>query len=264
MEQFLEGLESDQNSGIDIMDQPLVPETTPPAANAVPPTQDLVPDENGAGDDDESGEFKPRNRRERRLLRKLSDEKNSSSFLATKVEALSNAIQQSNSADEPDYLKSLDSIYGTDTPETRAATELLKKAFKGISEDAKKSAIQEFQQIQQQEAEKANRAQEELDSFVDEIEDTYGIQLTTTQEKNFVELLKKMSPKDANKQIVGYADPHAVWEVFVERSKKTVPSTTAPRAKVLSNRSVTQGTPQTQSNLPDDVTLRFLRDSGIL
>lgn len=262
-DQFLSGLEDDQQQGVDILEQPLVP-GVPPAPGETPAQQVTPPQ---ADDDDDDGgdvlEFKPRNRRERRLLRKLTDEKNSSSFLAGKLEAMTTA-QQSLSNEEADYLKGLDSIFGTDTPETRAATDLLKKAFIGSREDAKRAAIAEYRAEQQQEAEKSQRAQAELDGFIDEIEDTYGVQLNATQEKSFVDLLRKMSPKDANKNIVGYADPHAVWEVFVERSKKTATPNVVPRAKNLANRSMTQGATPVPSTLQDDSAVRFLRESGII
>lgn len=266
LDQFLDGLEDDQNQGIDILEQPLAPEEAPAEDAPEPPENGEpgdAPEDGGDDVDDLPGfkKLKPRNRRERRLLAKLEAERNSSIETAQKLAARTDAEQ---ALEESDYLKAVEKIYGTDSPEASAATDILKRALVGVAKHAEESAYARFERKQQEAADAAQKKQDMVEGFVDEIEETYGVELTEAQEKSYLQLLEKMSPKDANKNIIGYADPHAVWEVFVERSKKTTGTGNTQRAKQLSGRSMTKGTTPEKSNLKDDSTVRFLKDSGII
>lgn len=273
-DQFLEGLEDDQNQTIDILEQPLVPEEDAPAdqpKDAPKEGEEEVKKEDAPEDGEEPGEevddlpgfkkLKPKNRRERRLMAKLEAERNASITTAQKLAAKTDAGQ---AIEESDYLKAVEKIYGTDSPEATAATDILKKALVGVAKHAEESAYSRFEQTQQEAAEAERQASEELDSYIDAIESTYGIELSEKQEQDYFRLLEKMSPKDASGNIVSYADADSVWEVFVERSKKTTGTGNNQRAKQLSNRSMTQGTAPDKSNLKDDSTARFLKDSGII
>ena len=251
MEKFLGELGDDQNQEVDILDQPLVPETTTPPAKE----DGVKPEE---GEEEDEFEFKPRNRRERRLLRTLDGERQSSRFLAEKLQTKTEADA---SLENSDYLKAIEKIYGTDSPEAVAATELLKQALVGVRNDAENRAYNRMNADRIAEAQQAQRQQEELDGFIDEIEDENNISLNPAQEKSYIELLKKMSRKDANGNIIAYADPHSTFEIFKERTKK---KGTPPRAKELSNRSMAQTTSQGDSNLEDEVARRYLQANGII
>lgn len=254
-EQFLKDLGNDQNRGVDILDAPLVPETEQvTGATGVTGTTGQATDDEAIGDD-----LKPKNRRERRLMRKLQSERESSIFLAGKLEAREEAKRSV--TEESDYLKAVERIYGTETPEAQLATDLLKKAIVGSREDAKREAIAEMKAERQRELDELRKAEDELDGFIDEIEDTYGVTLNETQEKSFFQLLQKMSPKDRDGKVINFADPHAVWEVFQDKLKS---KGTDNRAKVLSNRSMTQSGASKESTLQDDTSARFLRENGII
>lgn len=254
-EQFLKDTEVDPNK-VDVLEQPLIPETP---AKGDEGTEGGT-DEGTDGDDDEGKDGKPRNRRERRLTAKLQAERESSMFLAGKLEARTEASKAI--TEEADYLKAVERIYGMDTPEAQLATDLLKKAIVGAREDAKREAITEVREERKREANEQRAAEKELDDMVDEIEDEFGITLTDTQERAFFQLLEKMSPKNDDGSVREYADSHAVWEVFQEKLRK--PTGTTSQAKNMSSRSMTQSGASKESNLQNDVTARFLQDSGII
>lgn len=256
LDEFLKGTE-DQEQKLDILNEPLNPNQPPEDPEKGTDdelTKDVTPD-------DDDGEFKPRNRRERRLMQKLEDERHSSQFLAGKLEAMTGA-QREVVKDDADYLKAIERIYGTDSPEAQLATDLLKKAIIGARDDAENRAYNRIQEERQRVTEAEQQASKELDNMIDDIEDSYGIEFTDGQEKSFFQLLEKMSPKDSDGNVIAYADHHTVWELFKERSTKR--SDTGGEAKKLANRSLTQGASTDKSNLQDDSQVRFLREQGII
>lgn len=253
LEQFLE--DTNQRPEVDILEQPLVIPEDPAKGT------EGGGDGTTTADDDEGKDGQPRNRRERRLMAKLQAERESSMFLAGKLEARSEA-SKALSSEEADYLKGVERIYGTDSPEAQLATDLLKKALVGMASDAEERAYRRMTDDRSKEADQLKEAEQELDNIVDEIEDEYGVTLTGAQETAFFNLLTKMSPKK-NGVVVEYADPHAVWEVFQEKLKAR-PSPETNRAKDLSSRSMVNSGSSKESNLNDDVTARFLKEQGII
>lgn len=258
--QFLKDTEQ-QNQELDILDQPLYPEGQEPAAEAGQEEDTTAEDAPTGADDEEEEptEIKPKNRRERRLRARLDSERSAGIQMA---ETIQNLTKANKSIDEADYLKGLDQIYGNETPEAIMAGKLLREAIVGVGKDAEERAYQRIAQERQQEAQQQQAAQAELDGFIDDIEDTYNVEFTEPQEKSFFQLLYKMSPKDANGNVVGYADPHAVYEVFKDRTtKKAKPAT---QAKKIASRSLKQGGGQEKSTVQEDSTVRFLKENGII
>lgn len=260
-EQFLKSLEDDQGKGVDILEQPLHPIGATGTDGEGEGAQGAT-GATGAADDDEEGEdgLKPKNRRERRLVKKLQEERESSIFLQGKLAARSEATKAV--TEESDYLKAVERIYGTDSPEAQLATDLLKKAIIGAREDAKAQAVAELRAEREREKEEAANASRELDSFIEDIEDTYEVTMTQAQQRGFFDLMRKMSPKDRSGAVVAYADPHAVWEVFQEKLQKK--GTTDTRAKALASRSMVQSGASKESNLQNDTAARFLTENGII
>lgn len=251
LDKFLEDTETDLKQ-VDVLDAPLIPED--PAKGEGKSTGD---DE---GADDGKGELQPKNRRERRLLERLQAEEKSSAFLAGKLSARTEAEKAV--TEEADYLKSVERIYGTDSPEALIATDLLKKAITGARDDAENRAYNRIKEEQSREREETVEAEQELDSMIDTIEDEYGVTLTAPQETAFFQLLEKMSPKDSDGNVREYADAHAVFEVFQERLKKPVASNN--RAKDLSSRSMVNSGASTDSKGIDDPTARYLHEQGLI
>lgn len=251
-EKFLADIGTDQNHQIDVLNDPFAqPEQGAADTGATGQVAPVVEDDSV---------LKPKNRREKRLMSKLEEEKATSIFLAGKLAQQAEA--KSLITEESDYLKGIEKIYGTDTPEAIFATDLLKKAIIGSREDAKQAALAEFRQEKVQEFEAKRKLANQLDSFVDDIEDTYQVELTENQEKSFLALLTKMSPKDKDGNVTTYADHHTVFEVFQEKLTSVNASTN--KAKDLSNRSMVQSGASKETTLPDDTAARFLAENGII
>ena len=193
-------------------------------------------------------------------MEKLAAEKEASIFMAGKLEAVSEAKKAV--SEEADYLKAVERIYGTESPEAQLATDLLKKAITGARDDAENRAYERFKAERENESQAQAEAENELDSMIENIEEEYGVTLNDAQEQSFFRLLEKMSPKDRQGNVVEYADPDAVWEVFSERMNKRSPESN--RAKDLSSRSMVNSQTPTDSKLNEDVHARFLRDNGII
>lgn len=253
-EQFLQDTEKDVKQ-LDVLDAPLIPEGTSQEAGE---GEKGKIEDNNKGEENDDGQ--PRNRRERRLTAKLQAERESSMFLAGKLEARTEA-EKALSSEEADYLKGIERIYGTDSPEALLATDLLKKAITGARDDAETRAYDRIKGEREKEQLELRDADKELDSMIDEIEETYDVDLTEAQEKAYFGLLTRMSPKDRDGNVINYADPHAVWEVFQEKLQSRTKDT---RAKDMSSRSMTQSGASKESNLNDDVTARFLKEQGII
>ncbi len=248
VEKFLEDTEVDPTK-VDVLDAPLTDD---------PAKEEGAAPADASTDDDDKGDAKPRNRRERRLMEKLQAEREAGQFMAGKLAAREEA--KSSLTEEADYLKSVERIYGTDSPEAQLATDLLKKAIVGAREEAKRDAIAEMKAERAREVEAEGDATQELDTMIEDIEDEYGVTLSKPQQEAFFTLLEKMSPK-RNGEVVEYADPHAVFEVFQDKLKTRVPDT---RAKDLSSRSMVKSGAPKESNLDSDVSARFLRENGII
>lgn len=253
LDQFLSDIQQDQTEA-DILNAPLNHE---PEKGEEPEPEHQ---EDEASDDEEDGFLKPKTRRERRLIKKLQEERESSIFLAGKLEAREEAKQYL-SDEEADYLKGIERIYGNDSPEAQLATDLLKKAIVGAREDAETRAYERIMSERQNEQYMVQQAESELDSIVEDIEDTFGVALSPAQERSYFELLQKMSPKDSDGEVISLADPYAVWEVFQERMSQKAPDN---RAKSLSSRSMTQSGASSDTSMADDVVARQLRDMGII
>lgn len=247
LEQFLK--DTEQSEQADILNQPLHPKNE---------TKGEEGSQEDGDDEAEEAEYHARNRRERRLMQKLEAERESSQFLAGKLEAMTGAKA---TTEEADYLKGIERIYGTDSPEAQMATELLTKAIVGARDDAETRAYNRFVESQSSEVRAVQQAEAELDDIMDEIQDTYEVALTPTQEASYFELMRKMSPKDRAGNVTGLADPHAVWEVFQERSSR---SSDSSRSKQLASRSLTGSGTAGESSLQDDTQQRFLKENGII
>lgn len=209
-------------------------------------------------EDDELGEAK--RRRERRLMEKLQAEREANIAMSARLEAITEAQKFRQDSEPSEYLKSVERIYGTNSPEAQEATELLKNALKGVEERATERALEKFREEQAQAQQAVQEEEQRLDSFVEEIENSYNVTFTPTMEKSFFQLMEKLSPKDPEGNIVHYADPHTTWEILQERLSKQ----TDTRAKDLASRAMTPSGSSNDSKIQDDATQRYLREIGIL
>jgi hypothetical protein len=203
-----------------------------------------------------------KDRRHRRLEDKLRAEREANIALTERLKVL--AETNKTVSETSDSIRAVERIYGTDSPEAVAATELLKQALLGVKEEAKREALETIQQERLKEREEVAKEEESLNAILEDLEDEYGADLTSAKgeatRKSFFKLLEKMSPKDSEGNVIAYADHRAVWEEYQTRASKK-PDT---RAKDLAARSMTQSGAQTESKLEDDATLRFLKENGLI
>jgi hypothetical protein len=253
LEQFLGGLKDDTNI------------TDPFGENQnqsgdVPNNTDDQPAKANTGEDDDN--FSPKNRRERRLSSRLEAEREANIRLAARLEAIAE-IKKDTEQDGADQLSAIERIYGTDSPEAREATNILKQALLGIKEQAKREALAEIEKIREQESTAVKSAESTLDSMIEEIEDEFDVDLTSPQSEqdriNFFKLLQRMSPKDRDGEIIGYADHYAVWEAYQARKQQPRDNT----AKNLASRGMSEGTP-IKSETSDKAIESFLRANNII
>lgn len=242
-DQFLQDTEN-------ILEQPITEESTE--------STEETTEEGTFEETAEEAEQKLRNRREKRLAAKYQAERESSIALAARLEAITE-VKNSGESDA-DYLKRLERIYGTDTPENATATELLKDSFKAAEDRATERALELFRQEQQKASEAVRAEESNLESMIDDIEDEYGVTMTREQEQGFFRLLEKLSPKDRDGNILNYADHHTVFEMYQETLKKR----TDTRSKDIAARSMTRSGASSSTQVDEDANLKFLKEQGII
>ena len=217
------------------------------------------------GETPEETEFKAKNRRERRLLTQNQRLREEAIAANARIQGITEAQQFGKDTTEAEFLKAVEPIYGNNTPEKAAATELLKKALKGVYETAKKEAIEEsLGKVAERETNETQAVAEEednLEDILETLEENHNVDLTSdsASRKGFLTLLERLSPKDTEGNIIEYADPEVTYELF-ERTKEKSSS----RAKDLASRSMTHSGTSGGSKLETDSVERFLKDSGII
>jgi hypothetical protein len=202
-----------------------------------------------------------KNRQHRRLEAKLQAEREANIELSARLEAIAEAKRSTES--ESEYLSAVERIYGTNTPEALTATDILKNALKGVKEEAKEEALAVLREEQRQAEAEVAREVDHLDSIQEEIEDTYGVDLSSPEAKElrqtFFKRLERLSPKDSDGNVIEYADHHAIWEDLQSKIQKRTES----RAKDLSARSmVNSGSPE--SKLTQSAHEKWLLENGII
>lgn len=249
-QEFLKSLE--QKEGADVLEAPLNPEAVTPEAKTDAEDPEKVAEE-------------VKNRRHRRLEGKLKDEREANIAMAARLETISEA-QKFRSENEPsDYVKQIERIYGTNSPEAAEATELLKNALKSVEDRATERAVTTLREEQAAVQAAQRKEEKRLDDMAEDIEDQFNVDLTSPAaaevRKGFYRQLERMSPKDSDGNITEYADHVAVWEDYQARTKKQPDN----RAKALSSRSMTASGQAAAGNpTADDATTRYLVEQGII
>lgn len=242
-EEFLKDLTPKEDT--DAFGQPIQPQGEQPNGDEGGP-KELTSEEKG-------------NRRERRLEARLQAERESSIALAARLDALTEAGKARGDTSDEAYLKAVERIYGTNTPETKEATDLLKKSLTDVKNAARDEALEMFRE-EQAKASKAIKDEEDtLDDMVEEIEDEFGVEIDDQTERTFFQMLEKMSPKDSDGNIIEYADHHAVWEEL--QSRRTVRPN---RAKDLASRSMVRSGASPSGSVEADANEKWLRENGII
>ena len=222
-------------------------------------TQPLEPDAGQAQPGEEESNEDKFNRRERRLQSKLQAERESSIALAARLEALTEAQKFRQESEPEEYLKAVEKIYGTNSPEATEATELLKTALQGVEKRATERALEQFREERKQENDSVASEEKTLDDMVESIEDETGQEMDEQTRQGFFQLLERLSPKDKDGNIIEYADHNAVWEELQARKQPQ-----SNRAKDLAARSMVKTGASPQTSVEADANERWLRENGII
>lgn len=147
-------------------------------------------------------------------------------------------------------------IIGNDTPEKLSAIKDFKKVLGGLEEKGAQRALREIEERQNRLTEEDQQAQSELKQGFEDIEETYGVDITSNApvarktRDEFVEYIRKIAPKDSDGEVSAFPDLIASFEEFQER-KKNVPAANS-RAKDLSVRSMARSTDASKAPVTTD------------
>lgn len=207
--------------------------------------------------------FAAKNRRERRLMEQNQHLREEAIASQARLEAISEAQKARETTQEAEYLKLVERIYGTDTPEKREATEILKKGLQSAEERAYQRALDAFEsKLDERETAESHAVQREeatLESDEAYLEDERQADFTDDDFRNrYYTTLERMSRKDGDGNIIEYADPDAVMD-YLEATTRRDNS----RAKELASRNMVRGGQSQPSTLEDDSAWRELRRLGI-
>jgi hypothetical protein len=135
-------------------------------------------------------------------------------------------------------------IIGNDTPEKLSAIKDFKKALSGMKDEAKLEALREIEARSEEEQQAEIQAQNEVSEALDDIEDTFNIDITSNAPQakkirsDFIDFVKRVAPKDRNGDIVSYPDFRSTFEIFKDMNRPQPND----RAKDLANRSISNTT----------------------
>lgn len=142
--------------------------------------------------------------------------------------------------DDDDYYIRL---IGNDTPEKLSMIREAKARDERMLQMAEKRAFNKLSQKEQEVKEAERQAEEKLDTAIEDIEETFSVDLTSNNpvsrktRVDFMNFVEKIAPKNSRGEIIDYPDMNYAFETFQE-SRKTAP--TANRAKELATRSMTR------------------------
>jgi hypothetical protein len=131
-------------------------------------------------------------------------------------------------------------LIGNDTPEKLAMIREAKARDEKLLAQAEERAFSRLTQEQQKEVEADRQAEEELDNSIEEIEETFNVDLTSNNpvarktRVDFMKFVERIAPKNRNGEITEYPDMNAAFETFQSTKQTAQPS----RAKDLAARGV--------------------------
>lgn len=158
-----------------------------------------------------------------------------------KPSATEEFIKETASEESDDLVSAMERIIGNDTPEKVHALKMLKKTVGEMEDKASQKAINALQRERQQEVEAEAEATEELASGFENIEEEFGVDLTSNSAQavktrnDFVDFIKLVAPKDKEGQVTDYPDLTRTFEVFQSMKKSEARPN---RAKEIASRSM--------------------------
>lgn len=230
VDKFFNGLATEENAPADVF--------APEAAAAEESATEVSEEETAHAASEEEDEPR-KNRRHRRLEAQLEREREA----RIAAEARAKALAESGGARPVDSSvdERLIRMYGSDNLE---AAKLHQDLLSDYAKNAEERAFERF--AAQREAEEAEKAKFEsiITSELEGIEDDYDVDLTSNapkaakNRKEFLDLLEKLSPKDAQGRVTAYADFHETWELFSAKQAAAAKAAPQSRAKEIAARSM--------------------------
>ena len=206
---------------------------------------------------------KPRDNREtRRLREQLQRERETGIALAERVKVLSEV--KSEKIDTSTLDSRLARLFGT-TDEGKQVAQDFSSILAERDERIKEDALREFEARQAQEKQAQTKYEEQITSQLEAIEDEYDVDLTSSApaakkaRMEFLDLVQKLSPKNEDGELAGYADFNSTFEIY----KQTKQKPDASRNKELASRTMKQSGSVNSDKAADDANLNYLRSIGL-
>lgn len=164
-----------------------------------------------------------KNRRHRRLEQQLAEEREA----RIRAEALAQGRAEGRPATEAGTDPRLVAMYGENTEAIRLHAELLND----FAARAKEQALEEFRSSVAEEQAQQKQFESFIDNELESIEDDFDVDLTSDapaarkMRHDLKELVEKLSPKDENGNLTGYADFKETFELLQARREKTATAT---------------------------------------
>lgn len=146
---------------------------------------------------------------------------------------------------EDELTETLIEIIGNDTPQKVAAVKKFRAQLGRLKEEGAEAALEQIRaQAEAVEAEEAE-ARETLETAFENIEEEFDVDLSSNtnaarkERSDFVDFIKRISPKDADGDIIQFPDFPEAYKLFKSTQK---PTTDNKRAKDLASRSMARST----------------------
>jgi len=137
--------------------------------------------------------------------------------------------------------------YG-DNEQSRLAWEIHKEDLAEAEAKAEQRALSKFQESLQEEKQAQKQFESYISDSLENLEDEYGVDLTSNSPKakkeraDFLDLVGKLSPKDSEGNVTGYADFNEAFSLYRSIKGKEVQSEVTNEKKQLASRSMARST----------------------
>lgn len=145
-------------------------------------------------------------------------------------------------------------VIGNDTPEKVSAVKDMKKVLMSLADKGAQNALSTIKEEQAQAKKLETESQEELMRGLEAIEETHGIDITSgspvakKMRSDFMDFVRRVSPKDKDGEITSFPDLEETFAIFQEQTKRPAPS----RAKEAVSRSMQRGSEAAPADIKDN------------
>lgn len=186
-----------------------------------------------------------KNRKHRRWEARLTDKERDLLVREARLQALEEVRAERESEKAGAVDGRLLTLFGNDEKGQQAAA-LFQQLLTEARTSAKEEALTEVQQAQQEAEREVSREQDILTDTLENLEDETGVDFTSNApaarkaRNEILDLMEKYSPKDADGNIIEYADIAGVYETWQMQRQQNKPKN--DRQKELASRSMEEGT----------------------